>query len=148
MPPDEALELAASSKPVAAANVPSRPPRHSLIRKGVLSWRGGSLPVRLRNISAEGAMFESGQELKKGSKIELDLSEGVRLAGEVRWSHDGRTGIRFAEAFDLQRLGAARAAAIPAPTVLKPDYLSSDYAADQPKEPAANSILARKRGRK
>ncbi|MGQ0559489.1 MAG: putative bifunctional diguanylate cyclase/phosphodiesterase, partial [Sphingosinicella sp.] len=137
MVPEEALELAESSKPVAHENVRPRPPRHSLIRRGALTWRGGTLPVRLRNISAEGAMFECGQELKKGAKVELDLSGDVRLAADVRWSAGGRTGVRFAETFDLKRLGSARgsaaaaAAAAAAPPVLKPDYLAGEFAGDK-----------------
>lgn len=127
----EALALAAASKPLSAADeVRPRPPRHSLIRRGSLSWRGGTLAVRLRNISAEGAMIESGQAIEPGADVELDLSEGVKLAGEVRWSQDGRVGLRFVEAFNLQRLGKAGGSR--AGGALKPDYLRSELAPDSP----------------
>jgi len=126
---DEALGLAAASKPIAAGDgVRPRPPRHSLIRRGSLSWRGGKLAVRLRNISADGAMLESGQEIDAGSEVELDLSEGVRLAGLVRWSQGGRVGLKFAEAFDLRRLGRTPRAA----DLVKPDYLRSELQPDSP----------------
>ena len=131
MAADEALALAESSRPLAAADeVRPRPPRHSLIRRGSLRWRGGALSVRLRNISAEGAMIESGQPIDAGAEVELDLSDGVRLAGEVRWSQDGRVGLKFLEAFNLQRLGKAHRAG-PSGT-LKPDYLRSELEADSP----------------
>ena len=131
MAADEALALAAVSKPISAADeVKPRPPRHSLIRRGSLRWRGGTLAVRLRNISAEGAMIESGQTIEPGVAVELDLSEGVKLAGEVRWSQEGRVGLRFVEAFNLQRLG--KAGSTRGGGALKPDYLRSELEPDSP----------------
>ena len=127
----EAMELAATSRPIAAGEgMRPRPPRHSLIRRGALRWRGGSLAVRLRNISADGAMLEAGQAIEAGAEVELDLSEGVRLAGQVRWSQHGRIGLSFAEAFDLRRLGSAPRAA--AGELVKPDYLRSELQPDSP----------------
>jgi diguanylate cyclase (GGDEF)-like protein len=121
----EARTLASQSKPVdpkeAAA---ARPPRHSLIRIGALHFAGESWPVRLRNISAGGAMVESGRELPHGEQVELDLSDGLRLASTVRWAHDGRLGLQFANAFDLSRLGRMKRE--PAEVrMLTPDYLKS-----------------------
>ena len=127
---DEALHLAAQSQPVSAQEaVQSRPPRHSLIRRGAMLWRGGSFPVRLRNISADGAMVESPQQVEPGAEVELDLADGVRLTGQVRWSQDGRIGLKFAAPFDLQRLGRAGRASSEA---FKPDYLKSELKADSP----------------
>ena len=128
---EAALALAAASAPISAGEaVRARPPRHSLIRRGSLRWRGGTLSVRLRNISAEGAMIESGESVDPGAEVELDLSEGVRVAGEVRWSENGRIGLRFAEAFDLKRLGSPRRSAKAG--ILKPDYLRSELQPDSP----------------
>ena len=130
MTADEALKLAADSKPMTAADVRPRPPRHSLIRRGSLSWDGGSLPVRLRNISADGAMIESGNVMEPGSEVELDLADGLRLTGQVRWSQDGRVGLKFAESFDLQRLGTAARKA--GSRILRPDYLRSELDPESP----------------
>ena len=131
MAADAALELAAASKPMSVGEeMQSRPPRHSLIRRGELRWDGTSLPVRLRNISADGAMIESDQPMDVGSAVELDLADGLRLSGQVRWSKDGRVGVKFAESFDLKRLGTAKRAA-PA-GILMPDYLRSESAPDSP----------------
>ena len=106
---DEALKLASDSKPMSAGtDVQTRPPRHSLLRRVSMRWSGGTLPVRLRNISAEGAMIESGNEMMPNTDVELDLAEGLRLAGKVRWSQDGRVGLKFAETFDLRRLSPRR----------------------------------------
>lgn len=109
MPAEEARTLAADSKAVDAVEAARmRPPRHSLIRNGLVSAGGESWPVRLRNISAGGAMVESERVLGVDDAVELDLSEGLRLRGSVRWAQGGRIGIQFAEAFDLGRLGRAR----------------------------------------
>ena len=129
MSAEEALELAARSAPVCAREaLQSRPPRHSLIRRASMLWRGGTFSVRLRNISADGAMIESPEEIEKGSHIELDLSAGVRLEGEVCWAQDGRIGLKFSEAFNLQLLGQAKSGS----RVLRPDYLKSETSPDSP----------------
>jgi diguanylate cyclase (GGDEF)-like protein len=127
----ETLEMAAASRPVdIGEEVQPRAPRHSLIRRGILSCEAGETPVRLRNVSAEGAMIESDQSLDLGERVELDLADGVRLAGEVRWSQDGRIGLRFAESFDLRRLGRAKRTA--SGGLVKPDYLRSELQPDSP----------------
>jgi diguanylate cyclase (GGDEF)-like protein len=131
MAADAALKLAEVSKPMSVGEeMQTRPPRHSLIRRGALRWDGTSLPVRLRNISADGAMIESDQPMEAGSEVELDLADGLRLSGQVRWSKDGRIGVKFAEAFDLKRLGKAKRSA--AVGILKPDYLRSETQPDSP----------------
>ena len=130
MTAEDAVKLAADSKPVSATpDFQPRPPRHSLFRRGTLRWTGGILPVRLRNISAEGAMIESGNEMAPDSEIEIDLSDGLRLVGKVRWSQDGRIGLKFDEAFDLRQLRGTRR---PSSTALTPDYLSSELDPDSP----------------
>ena len=124
MAQEEARALAADSKPVDPKEIAgNRPPRHSLIRTGALHLGQDNWPVRLRNISAGGAMVESGRELPEGEGVELDLSAGLRLAATVRWGHDGRIGLQFAKAFDLSRLGRMKRET-PEVRMLRPDYLS------------------------
>ena len=131
MAADAALKLAEASKPMSIGEeMQTRPPRHSLIRRGELLWDGTSLPVRLRNISADGAMIESDQPMEAGADVELDLADGLRLSGQVRWSQDGRIGVKFAEAFDLKRLGKAKRAA--SAGMIMPDYLRSETEPDSP----------------
>lgn len=126
-----ALALALGSKPVSAREAgQSRPPRHRLIRRGRLEWKGQSLDVRLRNISAGGAMVESNRGLDPGEKVTLDLSDGLLIGAEVRWSQEDRLGICFTEAFDLQRLGQARSTS--GGTLLRPSYLADDGSAHSP----------------
>jgi diguanylate cyclase (GGDEF)-like protein len=129
MTAEDALKLAQDSQSMSAKDVPPRPPRHSLIRRGALSSAVGPRPVRLRNISAEGAMIESGDSIEAGSEVELDL-DGVRLDAEVRWAQDGRIGLRFAESFDLSRLGSLGRKTQAG--VLRPDYLRSELDPESP----------------
>jgi EAL domain-containing protein (putative c-di-GMP-specific phosphodiesterase class I) len=111
VPPSEARILAAASRPTAELVGFSRPPRHRLLRNGVIEHAGDMLPVRLRNISAEGAMVECERPLPADSRILLDLDEGGRLNAEVRWSQRGQLGLRFDRAFELRSLSRAKAGA-------------------------------------
>jgi len=132
MAADEALAMAAESKPVSAREAqPARPPRHRLIRRGRLQWKGQSMEVRLRNISAGGAMVESPRPLKAGESVSLDLSDGIVVDAQVRWAQEDRLGIRFAEAFDLQCLGQARGSKADQ-KMLRPSYLDTETSPGSP----------------
>lgn len=132
MPPEEAARLAAESRPVCAREAaPTRPPRHSLIRRGTLVHGERRTAVRLRNVSAGGAMIESDRPFAAGERVALDLSEGVLLDAEVRWSQDGRLGLRFVDSFDLQRLGRSRPDGA-AKRMVRPDYLRTETSPDSP----------------
>jgi diguanylate cyclase (GGDEF)-like protein len=124
MDAEAAAALAGRSQRVSASEAaPARPARHSLIRRGALTVGKETQQVRLRNISAGGAMIESARPVEPGARVELDLAEGLVLPGEVRWAEQGRLGLKFDIAFDLQRLSARRDSGA---RVLKPDYLASD----------------------
>ena len=129
MTAEDARRLAVDSEPMSAQDVQPRAPRHSLIRRGALRSGGRMRAVRLRNISAEGAMIESTDEMESGSEVELDV-DGLRVEGQVRWSHDGRVGLRFAESFDLSRLGSAQRKGKAG--ILRPDYLRSELDPESP----------------
>jgi hypothetical protein len=111
---------------------PQRPPRQSLLWKAVLHWDHGTLQVRVRNISAEGAMLEGTGELPPDTGVVLDLAEGGAVPGIVRWARGGQIGIRFDRRFDLRRLVRHEAAAAECPTLVKPRYLESELDADSP----------------
>jgi diguanylate cyclase (GGDEF)-like protein len=125
----EAARLASESRGVQpSAFAHERPPRQSLIRKGSIRAGGRSHEVRLRNISTAGAMLECARPFAAGTEAELDLGDGIALPAEVRWAHDGRVGLRFAEAFELKRL-ARRSRTGP---MLKPDYLATEQSPTSP----------------
>ena len=135
-----AFELASKAKAAEAIGEP-RAPRHGLIRLATLKWEGRELPVRLRNISAGGALLESERGLAPGSSVELDLAGCGLLKAEVRWSQAGRLGVRFDEEFDLCRLASTRNP--PASVkMLRPDYLHEEQFAspDEPEQPVRRGI--------
>lgn len=128
----DAMELTLESKSLSPdVRDFARPPRHSLIRKGHLDAGGGPVPVRLRNISAGGAMLESKQAIPPGERVKLDLSAGVVLPATISWCRDGRIGLEFAEGFDLQLLARTQD-----PTrktrMLRPQYLDSETSPNSP----------------
>jgi EAL domain-containing protein (putative c-di-GMP-specific phosphodiesterase class I) len=144
MPAAEARALAAQARPPGEAAAFSRPPRHRLIRTGALEANGETMPVRLRNISAGGAMVECDRALPEAMKVQLDLDQAGRIEAEVRWSARGRVGMRFAAPFTLSRL--ARSAGLRAvPRMLRPTHLDTPAAA-APSEPV-HSPLVRKKSR-
>jgi predicted signal transduction protein with EAL and GGDEF domain len=122
MPADEALALATESRPSAEVVGFSRPPRHRLIRNGRLLWDGHTLPVRLRNISAGGAMIECDNQLEPGTPVELDLAEAGTLPAEVRWCQQGQVGLHFGEEFALGKLARTRRKGT-MPKMVTPEYL-------------------------
>jgi diguanylate cyclase (GGDEF)-like protein len=128
MPASEALSLATESRPTAEVVGFSRPPRHRLIRNGRLLWEGRTLPVRLRNISAGGAMIECDDPLDTGTPVELDLAEAGTLPAEVRWCLQGQVGLHFGEEFALGKLARTRRRGT-APQMLKPEFLEPRKAA-------------------
>jgi diguanylate cyclase (GGDEF)-like protein len=128
MPAQEALALATESRPSAELVGFSRPPRHRLIRNGSLLWEGRILSVRLRNISAGGAMIECANPLEPGTPVELDLAEAGTLPAEVRWCRQGQVGLHFGEAFALGKLARTRRKS-GAAKMVTPEYLEPRKAA-------------------
>lgn len=110
-----------------------RPPRQGLMLRGVLHCGNGSLDVKLRNISANGAMIDCDENLLVGAPAVLELAGGGAVAVEarVRWCQSGQIGLLFDRPFDMRLLAEpVRAAA--APAYLKPDYLATEGRADSP----------------
>ncbi|MBW6527324.1 EAL domain-containing protein [Sphingomonas sp. RHCKR7] len=85
----------------------SRAARHRVLRSARIELAGERAEVRVRNISAAGAMVD-GVDLPAaaiGYPVALELEDGLALAATIRWVDDeGRAGLEFAAAFDLDRL--------------------------------------------
>lgn len=110
-----------------------RAPRQCLMLRGDLHWNSGSTPIRLRNISSDGAMLEGSRDLDPGSRVVLELAGGLVVEGEVRWCRSRQIGMRFDERFDPSLLAHPHGEEGPAhPDYVKPDYLKSDGQADSP----------------
>ncbi|WP_156679040.1 EAL domain-containing protein [Sphingomonas profundi] len=90
----------------------SRSPRVQMLRSTVV--RVGERPhsARLRNISAGGAMVESASLIDPGTPVDIELPDGRRHGGTVKWTRDGRIGMTFDRAIDLDAL-STRIATVP-----------------------------------
>lgn len=59
-----------------------------------ISGESASGPVRIRNLSACGALIEGASLPNVGDRVELRRGSGF-VCGEVVWCSDGRAGLRF-----------------------------------------------------
>jgi hypothetical protein len=66
------------------------------MQTSVLVHGGRNQVVRVGNMSASGAMVLSGEALRIGEAVTLQLLDHGAVAGHVRWVRDGRVGINFA----------------------------------------------------
>lgn len=116
---------------------PARAPRHTLMLRGVLHCGIESYEVRLRNISANGAMLECGEDLLEGSPVVIELAGGGAVAAHarVRWCRSGQIGLLFEAPFDMTLLADGTPVKVPSSGVkryVKPDYLGSEGDPDSP----------------
>ena len=86
-----------------------REPRHRLMRLAVASINGEPREVRLRNISAMGALVECDQSVSPGTHIVMDIVGVGPVVGSVRWAQSGKFGLQFDTGFDLTRLAPKKA---------------------------------------
>ena len=82
----------------------ARGPRHRLMRRAIASIEGRATEIRLRNISAMGALVECEKPLVPGTMLTIDIVGVGPVVGTVRWAQANRFGLQFSEAFDLTRL--------------------------------------------
>ena len=109
-----------------------RAPRQSSMLRAQLHWPTGSMPVRLRNISADGAMLQAGQDLDEDSDIVLEIPHAAAIPGRVRWCRSKQIGIHFNDVFDLNALIHPDDHVPEQPEYLKPDYLQSETDPNSP----------------
>ena len=102
-----------------------RSPRQSSMLVASLHWLNGSTSVRLRNISADGAMIQAGEDVDEDLETVLEIPDVAAIAGRVRWCRSGQIGIHFNQSFGLATLTRP---AQPSEKIdyVKPDYLRSD----------------------
>jgi EAL domain-containing protein (putative c-di-GMP-specific phosphodiesterase class I) len=123
MPGEEAREMANSSRVEAEGYQWIREPRQRLMRRALAAINGQTTEIRLRNISAMGALVECDQPVAPGMSITIDIVGVGPVVGAVRWAQAGKFGIQFVEQFDLGRL-AAKAPKSNDVTMLQPWYVS------------------------
>jgi hypothetical protein len=93
------------------------------MRRAIAAINGQTTEIRLRNISAMGALVECDQPVAPGMSITIDIVGVGPVVGAVRWAQAGKFGIQFVEQFDLGRL-AAKAPKSNDVTMLQPWYVS------------------------
>ncbi len=108
-------------------------PRHPLIWSGLAHFNHQSAPVRLRNISATGALIESSLALPEGAEMLLDLKEAGSIFATVSWAMGDQAGLRFHDPYDMKQLARAKPEIAPVnwecPSYLaNPDQGSSAWA--------------------
>ena len=101
-----------------------RAQRQTLIWRGVLHYENESAQVRVRNISATGALIESPAPFRVGTQLLLKLSATISIQATVEWTAGEHLGVSFQDAFDLALLVQARPVAAQA-TWAPPAYLDS-----------------------
>jgi hypothetical protein len=92
--------------------------RHPLIWSGQIHYDFESTPVRLRNISKNGALIECATPLPVGAEPLLDLGEAGSVFARVSWAVGDQVGLEFQTEFDLGDLVKSR-----------PDLVSANWQA-------------------
>jgi hypothetical protein len=116
---------------------PERPLRHTLFWTGTLYHGVESMEVRLRNVSAAGAMLDCDDDLLAGTVVVLEFAGTCVNAqqGRVRWCRSGQIGVLFDQPLDMRLLAdppPAKARGEGVRHYVKPDYLTSDGSPDSP----------------
>ncbi|MCY7340241.1 MAG: EAL domain-containing protein [Sphingomonas bacterium] len=82
----------------------AREPRHRLMRRAIAAVDGVTMEIRLRNISAMGALVECDRPVSPGMPMTIDIVGVGPVVGIVRWAQAGKFGVLFTDTFDLARL--------------------------------------------
>jgi len=123
MPGEEARELANSTRVEAEGFQCIREPRQRLMRRAIAAINGETTEIRLRNISAMGALVECDQSVSPGDSLTIDIVGVGPVVGTVRWAQAGKFGVQFTEQFDIARLSAKPAKSNDV-TMLRPWYVT------------------------
>ena len=119
---ESALVLATSVSVEADGFQCVREPRQRLMRRAIAGIDGAAVEVRLRNISAMGALVETDRPVAPGTQVTLDIVGVGPMVGIVRWSQPGKFGLQFTENFDVARLAPPKPTR-EAVTMLRPWYV-------------------------
>jgi diguanylate cyclase (GGDEF)-like protein len=119
---EDARELANSVTMQADGFQCIREPRHRLMRRAVAMIDGETMEIKLRNISAAGALVECDYPVTPGLTLTIDIVGVGPVVGAVRWAQEGKFGVKFTDTFDLGRL-APRKERSNDVTMLRPWYV-------------------------
>ncbi|HEY0629895.1 MAG TPA: EAL domain-containing protein [Sphingomicrobium sp.] len=127
----DAREMANSSRVEAEGYQCIREPRHRLMRRAIASINGQPTEIKLRNISAMGALVECDHSVVPGQNMTIDIVGVGPVIGTVRWAHAGKFGVQFTENFDLARLATKRPSSNEV-TMLQPWYVAQGHRVAKP----------------
>jgi hypothetical protein len=82
--------------------------RHPLIWKGEILYAHDTNPVRIRNVSAGGALVDIAVDYPLGAEVLLDLGDAGQFFVTVQWVCGDQAGLRFVQPFDMACLANAR----------------------------------------
>jgi hypothetical protein len=105
--------------------------RHPLIWKGEIHYAHDSNPVRLRNVSAGGALVDVAVDYPLGAEVMLDLGDAGQFFTTVQWVCGDQAGLRFVQPFDIACLANARPDVMPHSWTV-PSFLTDDADDDSP----------------
>jgi diguanylate cyclase (GGDEF)-like protein len=94
-PADARIRALASAKTLEQPDPCEREPRLALLRVAQLTSLGHESSVKIRNISAGGALVEAPGNIPIGVDVTLTLTDGWAFAGQVRWRRGNRFGLEF-----------------------------------------------------
>ena len=77
--------------------------RETVMFIGTISCANASYPVKLRNLSAEGAMFVGDVVSYAGAWLTLRRNDTL-IRGRMAWASDGSGGMKFDAPLDVSRL--------------------------------------------
>jgi hypothetical protein len=93
------------------------------MRRAITAIDGETLEVRLRNISAAGALVECELPVSPGTELAIDIVGVGPMRGVVRWAQARMFGVQFIQPFDLARL-APKQEKLNDVTMLRPWYVA------------------------
>lgn len=105
--------------------------RHPLIWKGEIHYAHDSNPVRLRNVSAGGALVDVAVDYPLGAEVMLDLGDAGQFFTTVQWVCGDQAGLRFVQPFDIACLAKARPDVMPHSWTV-PSFLTDEADDDSP----------------
>lgn len=77
--------------------------RSNVLMAASLELSGAALPVKLRNLSSEGALVEGDKLPVEGAAIQFRKGE-LSVAGRIAWVSEGRAGISFAQKLEPEQV--------------------------------------------
>lgn len=131
---DDATSEAAAELGSVEQQIPdqaARELRHPLIWSGLVHFDHDSSTVRLRNISAHGALIEVSMSFPIGAELLLDLGKAGTIFATVHWARGDQCGLKFQVPYNLAELAKARPQ-LASSRWQAPDYLRDDTSPEGP----------------